>query len=96
MHPPPSCSTLKSRGYVLFQGLWDIQKEAIIDVIFGYADVGTYKKEEKNTLLPRWWKINKEKHGRHCHEQRKNYPLFVLSVDGIIGKEEQVVIATLS
>ena len=37
-----------------------------------------------------------EKHGRHFHKQQKHFSLFVLSVDGLLGKEAQVVLSTLS
>ena len=39
--------------------------------------------------------MKKDKQGRHCHEQQKNSP-FILSVHGMMGKEAQVVLATLS
>ena len=78
------------------QGLWDIHKEAIIKVRFGDTDAGTCKPEGMDTLLARWEKINKDKHGQHCYDQRKHFSLFVLLVDVMIGKEALVVIATLS
>ena len=37
----------------------------------------------------------KEKYRQNCHNQWKNFPLLVLSVDGVLGKEAQVVLATL-
>ena len=40
--------------------------------------------------------MNEDKNRRHFHEQQKHFPPFVLSVDGIMGKEAQVVLATLS
>ena len=47
-------------------------------------------------LLAFWEKVNKDKYGKHCHEQRKYFSLFVLSVDGMIGKEALVVLTNLS
>ena len=44
----------ETRGGMLIQGLWEIQKEAIIDVKFGDADRETCKNEVMNTLLPMW------------------------------------------
>ena len=40
--------------------------------------------------------MKNDKHGRHLHDQQKNFPPFVLSVDGILNKEDQVVLDTLS
>ena len=39
--------------------------------------------------------MDKDKHGQHFHDQW-NFSLFVLSVDGMMDKEAQVVLATLS
>ena len=46
-------------------------------------------------FLPWRGKFNKEKHINNCQDQRKKY-LFVLSVDGMTGKEDQVLLSTLS
>ena len=81
---------------MLIRGLWKIQTDAIIDSRFRYSDVEIYVKEAIYTLLPRWEQTNKENNGQHKHEQRKNFSLFVSSVDGILGKEAQFVLATLS
>ena len=40
--------------------------------------------------------MKKDKHRWNCHEKRKNFTPFVLSVDGIMGKEAQVALGTLS
>ena len=48
------------------------------------------------TLLARWKKEKKDKHGKHCNEQRKKKSPFFLSIDGMLGKEALVVLANLS
>ena len=47
-------------------------------------------------LLSCWDKIKKDNFGKHCHKQRKHVSPFVLSVDGMQGKEALVVLANLS
>ena len=47
-------------------------------------------------LLAGWEKLKKDKHGQDCYNQRRHFSLFVLSVDGMMGKEALVVLATLS
>ena len=69
-------------GYVSIRGLWDSQAEEIIDSSFVDADVDTWKPEVMDNLLDLWEKIN--------------FSLFDLSVDGMMGKEAQVLLATLS
>ena len=85
----------ETRGDVMIQGLWDSQVDAIIDVKLGDADVDTYKYEPMTGLLVRWEKIKKYKHGKYCHDQRKHFSLFVLSVDGMLGREALFVISQL-
>ena len=47
-------------------------------------------------LLSRSEKMNKDKHVKHCHSQRKHFYPFVISVRGVIGREALVVLAKLS
>ena len=55
----------------MVQGLWDSQVDNIFEVKIGDADADTYKYEPMTSLLARWKKINKDKHGKNCHDQRK-------------------------
>ena len=48
------------------------------------------------SLLARWEKINKDKHGKHCNDQRKQFYPFVFSVDGMLGREAIVALSKLS
>ena len=41
-------------------------------------------------------KDKKDKHSNHCHDKQKYFSPFVLSVDGMIGREELIVISQLS
>ena len=49
--------------------LWDCQVDAIIDIKLGDNDADTYKYEPMIALLARSENINKDKHGKHCHDQ---------------------------
>ena len=80
----------------MIRGLWDRQVDAIIDVKLGDADGDTYKYNPMTALLAMWENIKKDKHGKHCHDQWKMFSPFVLSVDGILGRESLVVISKLS
>ena len=64
---------------VLIRVLQEIQKESIIDVRFGYADVETHKKEEMDEFLLRWGKMRNDKNGQHCHDQHNFFLVFPLS-----------------
>ena len=43
-----------------------------------------------------WETTTKDKHGKHCNDQRKHFSPFVLSADGMLGREALVVLAELS
>ena len=47
-------------------------------------------------LLALWEPIKKDKHGKHCHDQRKYFSPFVISVDGTIGRESLAALSQLS
>ena len=76
-------------------GLWDFQVDTIIEINLGDADADTHKYEPMAALLTKWEDIKKYKHGRDCQNQRKHFSPFVLSVDGILGREALVVISQL-
>ena len=78
------------------QAFWDRQVKAIIDVKLGDVGVDTYKCEPMTALLTWWEIISKDKHGKHCNNQRKHFSPFVLSVDGMLGREDLVVLLQLS
>ena len=76
--------------------LLDCQVDAIIDIKLGDNDADTYKYEPMIALLARSENIKKDKHGKHCNDQRKHFSPFVLSVDGILGRGSLVVLSQLS
>ena len=79
----------------MVRGLWDSQVDAIIDVKLGDADADTYKYEPMTAILTRWENTKKEKHGKLYHDERKLFSPFVLSADGILGREALVVLSQL-
>ena len=86
----------ETHGGVIVRGLWYFQVDAIIDSKIGDADADSYKYEPISALLSRWETIKKDKDGKHCHNQRKQFLPFVISLDGMIGREYLVVITKLS
>ena len=69
----------------MIQGLYYLQADAIIDVKLGDADVNSYIYEPMAALLDQWETIKKDNRGKNCHNQRKHFSLFVISVNGMIG-----------
>ena len=85
-----------TQGGMMIQVLWYCQVDAINNVKLGDSDRDTYKYKPMTSLLARWEKIKKYKHGKHCHDQQKYFFPFPLSVDGIPGSEALVVRSQLS
>ena len=80
----------------MIQDLLYHQVDAIIYVNLGDTDVDMHKYKPMTSLLARWEKIKKYKHGKHCHDQRKHFSPFVISVGIILGREALVVLSQLS
>ena len=80
---------------MIIRGLWYHEVNAIINVNLGDSDANTYKYEPMISLLSRWEKIKKYKHGKHYHDQRKYFSPFVLSVDIMLEREALVMLSKL-
>ena len=80
----------------MVQGLWNRQGNTTIEVKLGDADANSYKYEPIAALLARSETIKNDNHGKHYHDQRKHFSLFVLAVDGMLGRESLVVLSQLS
>ena len=76
---------MDTQGDVIIPGLWDRQNVVIIEVKLGDADAATYRFESMSALLAQWEKINKDKHGKHCHKQQY-FSSFFLSMACNKGK----------
>ena len=75
--------------------LWDQQAKSITDVKIGDADAGSYKYESMTALLASSDTIKKDKHINLCHDQRKYFPPFVFSDDGMLEKRSLGALANL-
>ena len=87
---------LDTQDDVMIWVLWDIQTDAIINIKLGDAYMKTYRFEQISALLAQWEKIDKYTHGKHCHNQRKHFSPFVISIYGMLGREVLVILANLS
>ena len=85
---------MEKQGDVHIRGLWGSHTDAIINVRFGVSDTDTYRKETTGKLLNRWEKESRYKDGNKWHEQGI-FSTFVLLVDGMLGKENLVVLTNL-
>ena len=82
--------------FFLFRGLWEGQTDAIIDVRFGSATCATSNKNPVISLIGWWVKGKKYRHDKHFREQCKLFSKFFVSVNGVLGKEAQVLLKSFS
>ena len=93
---PTDSNILDTQGYVLIRSLCYRHTDAIIDVKLGDTHEKIYIFEPMSALLAWWEKIKKYNHDNHCHEQQIIFSPFVLSVDGMLGREALVILENLS
>ena len=60
--------------------VWGCQFDAIIDVKLRGSDTDSYKYEPMTALLAMWETIKKDKHSKHCHNQRGKIAICSLCV----------------
>ena len=91
-------STEKSerRGDLLVRGLWERSKHCVIDVRVSDVNQPSYILKCPKKVLAMAEKEKKKKHLKDCHEQRKDFPPFVVSVDGLLGKDAQMLLKKIS
>ena len=85
----------EKRSDVSIRGIYESQMEAIIDIRFGYDDAETYNKEVIDTFFLSGKKLRRTITVSTAMINR-NKISDILSVDGVVGKDSQVVIAALS
>ena len=71
----------------MIRGLGNRKAESTIDIKINNTDADYYKYDTMAALLARWETINKDKYGKHCHNQQNCFSLFVLSVNEMLGRE---------
>ena len=96
--PSPSTTDLPSdeRGDLLVRGLWNKSTDCIIDVRLTDTDQPTYLTKSPSEVLELHEKEKKNKYAKKCLEQRRTFTPFVISVDGMMGKEAHAVLKHLA
>ena len=84
------------RGDVLVRGLWATGQDAILDIRVTDTDQPSYVKRDPERVLQSHEKEKKKKYLRPCHQQRRAFTPFVVSVDGLIGIEAKNVMKAIS
>jgi hypothetical protein len=86
----------EERGDVLIHGLWQQGTDAIIDVCITDLDAKSNISRAPMKVLAVHEREKKRKDLEPCLEQFRHFSLFVVSTDGLIGKEAETMLKKLS
>jgi hypothetical protein len=82
-----SRSSDEERGDLLIRGFWARGTDVIIDVPVTDTDAKSYLSWDPHKVLASQEREKNKKHLQSCLEQRKHFTPFVVSTDGLIGRE---------
>jgi len=86
----------EDRGDVLIRGLWDRGTDCIIDVRVTDLDAKSNRSRDPAKVLESHEKEKKKKYLEPCLKQRRHFTPFVVSTDGLLGKEAKTLLKVLS
>ena len=86
----------EERGDLLVRGLWRPSSDCIIDVRLTDTDQKTYLPDTPYIVLEKQEQEKKKKYSKDCQKQRKSFTPFVVSIDGMFGKEAQALLKNLA
>ena len=86
----------EERGDLLVRGFWQTSTDCIIDVRLTDTDQPTHLPKSPFEVIEIQEQEKKKKYAKKCSEQRRNFTPFVVSVDGMMGKEAQALLKHLA
>jgi hypothetical protein len=84
------------RGDLLIRGFWDSQMSTIVDVRITDTDAKSYCTKDPAKVLEQHEREKKKKYLQPCLDRRKHFTPFVVSADGLVGKEAQTFLRRLA
>jgi hypothetical protein len=75
------------RGDLLIRGFWTRGTDCILDVRVTDTDAKSYRKRPPAKVIETQEKEKKRKYLENCLKQRRHFTPFVVSVDGLLGRE---------
>ena len=84
------------RGDVLIRGLWAHGTDCIIDVRVTNTDAKSNIAKDPRKVLEQHEREKKKKYLEPCLEQRRHFTPFVVSTDGLIGREARTLLKKLA
>jgi hypothetical protein len=92
-HPKTQC---EDRGDLLIRGLWARGTDCIIDVRVTDTDAKSNLSKDPAKVLANHEREKKKKYLEACLGQRRHFTPFVVSTDGLLGREAKILLKKLS
>jgi hypothetical protein len=93
---PVKCNFHKDRGKdqgdVLIRGLWARGTNCIINVRITDVDAALNRSKDPHKVLNTHEREKKKKYLKACLKQRRHFTLFVVSTDGLLGREAKTLL----
>jgi hypothetical protein len=86
----------EDRSDILIRGLWTCGTDCIIDVRITDVDAKSNRSKDLIKVLATHEREKKRKYLEACLGQRRHFSLFVVSTDGLLGKEAKTLLKKLS
>ena len=84
------------RGDILIRNCWTQGTDCIIDVRVTDTDAASYRSRPPEKVLAEHERAKKRKYLEACQAQRRDFTPFVVSADGLLGKEAKTLLRQLS
>ena len=86
----------EDRGDLLIRGLWERGTDCILDIRVTDTDAKSNRSKNPMKVLAQHEHEKKKKYLEPCLKQRRHFTPFVVSTDGLIGKEGKATLQRLS
>jgi hypothetical protein len=86
----------EERGDILIRNLWQNGTDCILDVRITDTDAASYRHKDPKKVLEQHEREKKKKYLQACLDQRRHFSPFVVSTDGLIGREAKVILKVLA
>ena len=86
----------EDHGDLLIRGLWAHGTDCILDIHVTDTDANGYQSKDPKKVLAAQEREKKNKYLQPCLDQHRHFTPFVISTDGLMGKEAKATIQRLS
>lgn len=93
---PPSPPPPDDRGDILVRSLWERGKHCVIDVRVTDLNSKTHLPLEPSKCLHNQERDKKRRYLKACHAQRRDFSPFVISTEGLLGKEARAILKRIA